>query len=137
LRDRRRFAEGLQQRAQAFFAKVGKAELPVAALSERMCSRPDVLALPSRGGNRDGMLSSLDAIYPSLRLWRDSSHDGISNAKELFTLPALGITAISLQFSFSTAVDQHGNALRYLAPVLRNNQWNSSAADVFPVYQRE
>ncbi|HYH86384.1 MAG TPA: hypothetical protein VEX60_13105, partial [Pyrinomonadaceae bacterium] len=33
---------------------------------------------PAKGGNSDGMIDSRDAIFSSLLLWQDASHDGVS-----------------------------------------------------------
>lgn len=67
------------------------------------------------GGNEDGRLSALDAIYPQLRLWWDRDHDGLSDAGELVTLEAAGLTWIDLAYEESGRVDRHGNAFRFRA----------------------
>jgi hypothetical protein len=68
---------------------------------------------PAKGGNGDGIIDKRDAIWPSLRLWIDRNHDGVSTPDELYPLDALGVNSISLHYTEDRKTDQWGNAFRY------------------------
>ena len=72
-----------------------------------------VFDLADHGGNEDNQISSADAIYHDLRIWRDRNHDGISQIEELATLAAMEVDAIGLDYVLSQRRDRHGNELRW------------------------
>ncbi len=68
---------------------------------------------PVSGGNGDGQISAEDAIFTHLQIWLDASHDGFSQASELFSLTESGIESIGLDYTVSSRRDLHGNEFRY------------------------
>jgi hypothetical protein len=50
-----------------------------------------------------------DAVWSSLRVWRDVDADGFSDGGELFALSALGVSAIDLGFTATGTGDGLGN----------------------------
>ncbi|MBL0943036.1 MAG: hypothetical protein IBJ04_01735 [Hydrogenophaga sp.] len=58
-------------------------------------------ALADLDANGDGQVTSADAAWAQLQVWRDANQDGISQSSELSKLDALGITRISLNGSSS------------------------------------
>ena len=56
-------------------------------------------ALADLDANGDGQITSADAAWGQLQVWRDANQDGISQAGELSGLDALGITRIGLNGS--------------------------------------
>ncbi len=72
---------------------------------------------PGQGGNADGAIDARDAVFASLRLWRDTNHDGVSQPEEIYTLPALDVVRLHLGYKESKRTDGYGNRFRYRAKV--------------------
>lgn len=83
-----------------------------------------------QGGNGDGLISSADLVFASLRLWRDSNHDGVSQPAELQLLSWSRIRAIALDYVLSRRRDRHGNQLRWASRVQFDHGWRLAAVDV-------
>jgi hypothetical protein len=88
---------------------------------------------PENGGNGDGVISNADAIFPSLLLWQDLNHDGVSQPGELKSLPELNVTSIDLDYKLSERTDANGNRFRYRAKVYgpKHTRIGSWAWDVY------
>jgi hypothetical protein len=84
----------------------------------------------SKGGNGDGVISNLDAVFTNLRLWHDSNHDGLSQPEELRSLSQSGLLEIELRYHESQRRDRFGNVLRYQANVALAGG-KTTAVDVF------
>jgi hypothetical protein len=93
---------------------------------------------PGSGGDGDGRIDGRDAVFASLRAWRDANHNGVSEARELHALPSLDIARLHLDFKESKRTDEHGNRFLYRAKIddakgAKVNRW---AWDVFLVAGR-
>lgn len=89
-----------------------------------------VFDTPKYGGNGDGVIDEHDAVFSKLQVWVDINHNGISEPGELFTLPQVGITSISLSYHESGRIDQWGNRFRYRSKVTFANGKQTWAYDV-------
>jgi hypothetical protein len=87
----------------------------------------------ANGGNNDGVITPADAVFPSLRLWQDVNHNGVSETSELKSLSALALTSIELDYKTSRKTDEYGNRFRYRAKVKDSAQAGRWAWDVYLV----
>jgi len=87
------------------------------------------------GGNSDGVINHLDAVFSRLRLWRDENHNGIAEVMELHTLVELQLATLELNYKESKQMDAYGNKFRYRAKVrnIQGQQVGRWAWDVFLV----
>ena len=58
------------------------------------------------GGNEDVKINRQDMMFAFLRLWKDTNHNGISEAGELHTLDDLDVRAIDLDHRQSRRTDE-------------------------------
>ena len=84
-----------------------------------------------KGGNSDGVIDASDAVYSRLRLWRDTNHDGRSQAEEVVGLEEAGVWRIELRYREGRRRDGQGNEYRYRAKVEGAGRLGRWAWDVF------
>ena len=68
-------------------------------------------ALADLDANHDGVFNAGDTTYSQVRVWQDANQDGLSQAGELKTLAALGITGINLNALAANQALAGGNTL--------------------------
>ena len=71
------------------------------------------------GGNGDGRITALDAVFSQLKLWQDRDHNGYSSVNELLGLREAGVNGIDTHYSEMWRRDKFGNVFRYRARVTR------------------
>jgi hypothetical protein len=76
--------------------------------------------------NGDGIVDRHDAIWPSLRLWLDSNHNGISEATEISFVASSRFTGIGVQFKIVGKRDKYGNSFRYKGRVYASDDQNGA-----------
>lgn len=111
--------------------------VPAQTCSNVMFQNPGTITINDANISNEFPLDSQDAIFDSLRLWRDANHNGISEAGELYRLTDLGLVEIDLKYKKSRRVDEHGNEFKYRAKVKDSHgaQLGRWAWDVFLVTQ--
>ena len=94
--------------------------------------------LPVEGNYYVVRIPATGYFFSSLRLWQDRNHNGVSEPAELFTLPALRLKTLHLDYQTKKKADEFGNGFRYRAKVKddRDAQLGRWAWDVFLVSVR-
>jgi len=91
-------------------------------------------ALAEYDMNGDGKIDKFDDVYPRLRLWVDSNHNGRSENGELLTLRDAGVQAISLIYQDSRHRDQFGNEYRYEGTTILQHGEHMFTRRIFDVF---
>jgi len=79
--------------------------------------------------NRDGSIDSRDVVFDQLRVFVDTSLDGVSQATELFTLAQLGIASIDLGAKNVNEAASGGNRIAQRSFFTRNDGSRGAAVD--------
>jgi hypothetical protein len=74
-------------------------------------------ALGELDANADGVVDGRDPDWPSLLLWVDGNHDGVSQAQELQAVTASGVLAFRTGYHWTGRRDRAGNTVRYQSVV--------------------
>lgn len=79
-------------------------------------------ALKSLDSNQDNLFNSLDTAWESVKVWQDTNHDGKTDAGELLSLNALGITQINLSNVAQSGEVRDGNEVLARGSFIQNGQ---------------
>ncbi len=71
-----------------------------------------IAVLLTLDSNGDGLITSADAVWGSLQVWRDLNQDGVSQAGELAALSTTGIVSINLNANASDKT-RAGNSILF------------------------
>lgn len=72
-------------------------------------------ALADLDSNADGKIDSKDAAFASLKVWKDSNGDGVTQAGELLTLAEdAGVASLATGFTAKGSVDANGDTRQVL-----------------------
>ena len=92
-------------------------------------------ALADLDSNGDGEISSEDAAFSELRVWRDINTDGLSQADELFSLEELDIVSINTQGVTVNEDQGNGNLISKVTTFVKSDGSVGSSGSVSQVEQ--
>lgn len=87
-------------------------------------------ALRDLDSNADGKISSTDAQFGNLRVWRDHNQDGISQSGELYTLSSLQIASINVAASANSQTLANGNQIADLGTYTRTDGSTGTTGEI-------
>lgn len=88
-------------------------------------------ALKALNSNGDGLISSADAAWSQLKVWKDANSNGITEAGELLTMADAKVKNIRLNYTQSDFVDAQGNAHLQEGTYLRTDGVVRKTSDVW------
>ncbi|MCD8349361.1 MAG: hypothetical protein LUC93_01950 [Planctomycetaceae bacterium] len=87
--------------------------------------------LASYDDNGDGVIDENDAIWDKLRVWVETTEDGICEANETMSLTDAGITSINVGYQNVREDDGKGNLIGQVGSFTRADGTEGMAADVW------
>ncbi len=87
-------------------------------------------ALAELDSNHDNLINQADELFSSLKVWQDINQDGISQANELFTLQALGIQSLNLEYQENSKDLGNGNRLTHIGSYTKIDGTTGEMGDV-------
>ncbi|MBI5121273.1 MAG: hypothetical protein HZA67_09720 [Rhodospirillales bacterium] len=101
------------------------------ALADGTLAANGFAALAQYDDNEDGVISSGDSVWNSLRVWKDGDQDGVTDAGELLTMSQAGASVLSLSYATSSHTDANGNQHRQVGSYTRTGGTTAAATDVW------
>jgi hypothetical protein len=81
--------------------------------------------------NNDGMVDAKDTAFNSLKVWKDSNSNGITDAGELLTLSQAGVKSFTVSYTSSDSTDANGNQHLQLGHFTQTDDSTQSMNDVW------
>jgi len=100
-------------------------------LSDGSLAANGFVALGELDDNQDGLVDEHDAGFADLLIWRDANGNGLTEAGELLTLAAAGISGFRTQWTTSSFVDGNGQAHKQVGTAIRINGADAAVSDVW------
>lgn len=93
-------------------------------------------ALAEFDANGDGRVDNSDGIWPSLLLWTDRNHDGISSSDEIENISETNVVALETSYQTIGRRDEAGNIFPYVATLHLIRHGQALRQSYFDVYLR-
>jgi hypothetical protein len=77
------------------------------------------------------MVDAKDTAFNSLKVWKDSNSNGITDAGELLTLSQAGVKGFTLSYTSSDSTDAQGNQHLQLGNFTKSDNSTQSMDDVW------
>jgi protocatechuate 3,4-dioxygenase beta subunit len=87
--------------------------------------------LGSYDSNHDGVVNALDAQFGSLLVWQDANSNGKTDAGELMSLKAAGVTSLNVGYTELPFLDENNNLHLERSSVTLSNGKTADMTDVY------
>lgn len=87
-------------------------------------------ALRLKDDNSDGLIDSRDSVFSQLRLWSDTTRNGVDDGNESQTLTDAGFCGVGLNYTTTGRRDRYGNQYRFSAALYRCDGTVTRSTDV-------